>query len=147
MKTFFAALCLVCGIVSSTWANGLIVVDEPVDMLRILPPPPHPPFPPHRPLPPRPIHRLLPLDLKRQQVEVQIKDQIATTQVLQVFENNTSQRFEGTFLFPLPAGAHVNDFSMEINGAQVPAELLDATKARQIYEDIVRKALDPALFE
>ena len=147
MKTFFAVLCLVCGIVSSTWANGLIVVDEPVDMPRLLPPPPHPPFPSHRPLPPRPIHRLLPLDLKRQQVEVQIKDQIATTQVLQVFENNTSLRFEGTFLFPLPAGAHVNDFSMEINGAQVPAELLDATKARQIYEDIVRKALDPALFE
>jgi len=148
MKTLFVALWIVCGLVSSTLANGLIVVDEPVEMPRIMPPvPPHPPFPPHRPLPPRPIHRLMPLDLKRQQVEVQIKDQIATTQVLQVFENNTSNRFEGTFLFPLPAGAHVNDFSMEINGELVKAELLDAAKARQIYEEIVRKALDPALFE
>jgi len=145
MKPLFVALWIVCGLVSSALANGLIVVDEPVDLPRILPP--LPPFPPHRPLPPRPIHRLMPLDLKRQQVEVEIKDQIATTQVLQVFENNSSSRFEGTFLFPLPAGAHVNDFSMEINGALVKAELLDAAKARQIYEDIVRKALDPALFE
>jgi RHS repeat-associated protein len=36
---------------------------------------------------------------------------------------------------------------MEINGEVVKAELLDATKARQLYEDIVRKSLDPALFE
>jgi Ca-activated chloride channel family protein len=99
------------------------------------------------PLPPRPIHRHLPLELKRQTVEAKIQDQIATTQVTQVFENTSSHRFEGTFLFPLPANAHIQDFSMEINGELVKAELLDATKARQVYEDIVRKSLDPALFE
>ena len=41
----------------------------------------------------------------------------------------------------------IKDFSMEINGEMVSAELLDATKARQIYEDIVRQIKDPALLE
>ena len=36
---------------------------------------------------------------------------------------------------------------MEVNGKMQKAELLDSAKARKIYEDIVRKALDPALFE
>jgi Ca-activated chloride channel family protein len=36
---------------------------------------------------------------------------------------------------------------MKINGEMVSAELLDATKARQIYEDIVRQIKDPALLE
>ncbi len=133
----------------SLQANGLIIVDEPVDLpVIILPPhPPHPPFPPRRPMPPRPIHRMMPLELQSQRVEIRIRDQIATTDVVQVFRNDTSNRFEGTFLFPIPAGAHVNEFAMEVNGEVVKAELLDAAKARQIYEDIVRKALDPALFE
>lgn len=133
-------------------AHGLIVVDEPVLILPV-PPPHHPPHPPHPPVlppwprPPRPMHQLMPLDLERQQVEVKITSQVAITEVRQVFRNPTSQRLQGTFLFPIPAGAHVSEFSMDIDGEMVPAELLDADKARRIYEDIVRRAQDPALFE
>jgi Ca-activated chloride channel family protein len=144
MKSF-PALCslLLCLIATSqSWAAGLVIVDEPVDLPRILPP-----IPPRPPSPPRPIHRHIPLEITRQTVEVNIEDQIATTQVTQVFENTTSHRFEGTFVFPLPPNAHIQDFAMEINGELVKAELLDATKARQLYEDIVRRSLDPALFE
>ena len=36
---------------------------------------------------------------------------------------------------------------MFINGKETEGELLDANKARKIYEDIVRKAQDPALLE
>src|SRR3989442_15058002 len=36
---------------------------------------------------------------------------------------------------------------MDIGGKMVEAELLSADKARKIYEDIVRKARDPALME
>src|SRR5208283_5773652 len=54
---------------------------------------------------------------------------------------------EGTFVFPVPKGAHIDKFTMEINGKQVEAELLPADKARRIYEDIVSKLKDPALLE
>ena len=85
--------------------------------------------------------------MKYHHVDVKIKDQIAVTSVDQVFYNPNDQRLEGTYLFPIPAGAQIDTFTMFINGTQVEAELLSAEKARKIYEDIVRSMRDPALLE
>src|SRR5258705_6460604 len=99
--------------------------------------------PPHRPPPPA----TEPLEVSYTKIDSKIKDQIATTSVDQEFYNPNARQLEGTFLFPVPKGAQINKFSMEINGKQVEAELLAADKARGIYEDIVRKLKDPALLE
>ena len=142
---FLPAILLCPGLGESAYANGLIIVDK----AHVLPRPPHPrpPWPPH-PIPPhRPIRQFLPLELKTQNVEVTIKDQVAVTKLRQVFYNPSDRRMEGTFLFPVPKGTRIDKFSMEVNGKMQKAELLDSAKARKIYEDIVRKALDPALFE
>lgn len=80
-------------------------------------------------------------------VHVTIKDQIATTMVEQEFYNPNPSRLEGTYLFPVPKGTHLDRFTMEIAGKPVEAELLPADRARKIYEDIVRRAKDPALLE
>jgi Ca-activated chloride channel family protein len=89
----------------------------------------------------------VPLELRSQKVEVTIEDQLATTRVEQVFYNGGSRAVEGEFLFPLPAEAHVDRFRMDVNGQMTDAELLDAEKARGIYEKIVRETRDPALLE
>ena len=65
----------------------------------------------------------------------------------QEFYNPNPSRLEGTYLFPIPKGAQIDKFTMDIGGKMVEAELLPAAKARQIYEDIVRKLKDPALLE
>ena len=80
-------------------------------------------------------------------MDVKIDSQIATTTVDEEFYNPNSQRLEGTYLFPVPKGAQIDKFTMDIGGRQVEAELLSADKARKIYEDIVRKMRDPALLE
>jgi len=80
-------------------------------------------------------------------VNARVTDQIAVTSVDQEFYNPNPQRLEGTFIFPVPKGAQLNKFTMEIDGKQVEAELLSAEKARRIYEDIVRRMKDPALLE
>lgn len=85
--------------------------------------------------------------MSRLKVDTSIKDQVAVTTVNQDFYNPNDSRIEGTFIFPAPKGATIDKFTMEIDGKQVSAELLKADKARGIYEDIVRKARDPALFE
>ena len=141
-------LFLVLGSGERAHGNGLIIVDKAYPAPLIHPPRhPHPPWPP-RPIPPhRPIRQFLPLELRTQNVEVEIKDQVAVTRLRQVFYNPSDRRMEGTFIFPVPKGARIDKFSMEVNGKMQKAELLDAKKARKIYEDIVRKALDPALFE
>lgn len=76
-----------------------------------------------------------------------IKDQVAQTKIEQEFYNPNPQQLEGTFIMPLPKGAHLEKFKMEVNGKMTEAELLSADKAKGIYEEIVRKAKDPALLE
>ncbi|MEW6305994.1 MAG: VIT domain-containing protein, partial [Verrucomicrobiota bacterium] len=111
------------------------------------PPRPPPPFVPPRPRPTPPPVVLMPLELASHQVHARLRDQLAVTTVEQVIYNPNPRRLEGTFLFPLPKGAHINKFTMEIGGKPVEAELLAADKARRIYEDIVRSMKDPALLE
>lgn len=133
--------------VPQTHADGFIVVDEA--HWRILPPqPPRPPVPPpHWPPPvPRP-YIFAPLEVTYHHVKVKIDGQVATTSVDQEFFNPNPARLEGTYLFPIPKGAQIDKFTMDIGGRQAEAELLSADKARKIYEDIVRKAKDPALME
>ena len=96
----------------------------------------------------RPGHfAFAPLEVSYHRVSVEIKDQVAVTSVDQEFYNPNGARMEGTYLFPLPEGAHIDKFSMDVNGRMTDAELLDAAKAKSIYEEIVRKYRDPALLE
>ena len=115
-------------IVSNARGDGFIVVERPF-LVR----PGHFPF--------------APLDVASHHVEVKIDGQVAVTSIDQEFYNPNDQRQEGTYMFPVPKDAHIDKFSMEIGGKMVDAELLPADKARQIYEDIVRKMRDPALLE
>lgn len=124
----FAAAMLLAAFTRPVAADGLIIVPEPM---------PRPDAP----------HAFSPLEVKRHHVNVTIDGQVATTHVDQVFVNPTGRRLEGTYLFPLPEGAEIDAFTMSIAGEQVEAELLDADKARAIYERIVRQAKDPALLE
>jgi len=111
------------------------------DGVIVIPRPPYPePHPDYRSTP-------YPLEVRYHKVEVEIKDGIALTDIKQEFYNPTSSRLEGLYIFPVPEGAVINSFSMDINGKEAKAELLDAEKAKKIYEDIVRSMKDPALLE
>ena len=109
-------------------ADGLIIIDRPPHHV-----PGHFPF--------------APMEVTYHRVNVSIDDQVATTSVDQEFRNTSGARLEGTYMFPLPDGAAIDKFSMDIDGKEMEAELLPADKARAIYEDIVRRHKDPALLE
>ena len=99
------------------------------------------------PRPPRAVPSFAPLEVSFTKADVKIKDQFATTKVEQEFYNPNPRALEGTFLFPVPKGAQLDKFTMNIDGKPVEAELLAADKARGLYEDIVRRQRDPALLE
>src|SRR6478672_4176948 len=121
------AACLF-GAIFHVRADGFIVVERP-----FLIPPGHFPF--------------APLEVSSHHVDVKIDGQVAVTSIDQEFYNPNDQRLEGIYMFPVPKGAHIDKFSIEIGGKMVDAELLRADKAHQIYEDIVRRMRDPALLE
>src|SRR6266481_374742 len=90
---------------------------------------------------------LPPLAMLNHKVSIAIDDQVAVTKVEQTFRNHTDRPLEATYVFPVPKGASVNQFTMWADGKEVKGELVEAAKAREIYTAIVRRTQDPGLLE
>lgn len=87
------------------------------------------------------------LKIDHHRVRVEIDGQIARTAISMEFENDGAGLAEGTFIFPLPMGAAVENLVMYINGVPIEARVLEADEAREYYDAIVRQYRDPALLE
>ncbi len=130
------------------WGQGLLVVVDPNQQVRLPRPPiiwpPHPPRPPHRrPVPPPPAsYKIAEFD-----VSARLVDQVAQVRVSQSFVNTGSRQLEVSFIFPLPYDGAIDQMTLLVDGKEYPAKLLSAEEARRLYEDIVRKNKDPALLE
>ncbi len=99
-------------------------------------------------IPGRPMHIIADepyFTVKYHHVKCDIQDQVATTYVDQVFVNESGREMEATYIFPLPAGAVVQKFTLHADGKEIQANLLGKDEAQKIYEDIVRRRKDPAL--
>ncbi|MCP3690666.1 MAG: hypothetical protein GY917_00615, partial [Planctomycetaceae bacterium] len=131
---------------SVTSAQGVLVDIRPDHSYRL----PRPIHPPHLPHPiPHPIPRPAPSSYKIQElaVNVNLVDQVAKVQVSQSFVNTGSRQMEVCFVFPLPYDGAVDRLTFLVDGKEYAAKLLDAKKARAIYEGYIRRNQDPALLE
>lgn len=132
---------LFLGIANPVQADG-IIIPPPCPPEGCPPVPCIPEFCP--PVPPRPLSQLV---IRYHRVSVTIENQLATTRVDQVFYNPNSWAVEGVYLFPLPAGAVVNEFKLWVDDQPVEGKILNADEARRIYEEMVRSLKDPGLLE
>ena len=80
-------------------------------------------------------------------VRVDLVDRVLRYEITETFVNRGSRVGEADFMFPLPKGAAFQDLKLSINGEMVAGETMSADRARQIYEEIVRRQRDPALLE
>jgi len=85
--------------------------------------------------------------VKYHHVSIRVRDQVAHVSVDQEFVNTGRGMIEVEYLFPVPPGAAIKGMTLMVNGKEFKAELMEADKARKIYEDIVRRKKDPALLE
>src|SRR5262249_23549701 len=88
-----------------------------------------------------------PLKVKSIRFTAKITDQVAVTQVEQVFENDTPYLLEGVYFFPLPDNVSITEFAMWDGDKRLVGEVRSRDEARRIYNDIVRARRDPALLE
>jgi Ca-activated chloride channel homolog len=102
---------------------------------------------PPMPMPPRPVPIPRVLNIKSVKITTKIDAQVATTKVEQVFENDTPYRLEGSYFFPIPENASITDFAIYDGDKRMAAEIVEKAKARQIYNEIVRRQIDPGLLE
>lgn len=80
-------------------------------------------------------------------VRVDLADRVLHYEITETYVNRGGRVGEADFMFPLPKGAAFQDLKLSINGEMVSGETMSADRARQIYEEIVRKQRDPALLE
>ncbi len=87
------------------------------------------------------------MELLDHYADISVVNSICRVEVKETFKNPYDYNIEGEYIFPLPKGAVPSKFSLVINGKEVEGEVLEREEARRIYEDIVRRMIDPALLE
>lgn len=97
---------------------------------------------------PRPVPQLpTALPVKSIEITTKIDAQVARTHVEQVFRNDTRFTLEGTYFFPIPETASIVEFAIWENGKKLVGEVRSREEARRIYDEIVRRNIDPGLLE
>jgi Ca-activated chloride channel family protein len=80
-------------------------------------------------------------------VRVIVDGPVAHVEVDEWFENRGWGLAEGHYLYPLPADVALSGVSLFQGEEELRGEVMDAARAREIYEEIVRRRKDPALVE
>ena len=78
-------------------------------------------------------------------IRATIEGRVARIEVEEQFRNNGGGMAEGTYHYPLAGEAVFQSLSLWMGEQEMRGELMDAGKARGIYEEIVRRRRDPAL--
>lgn len=93
-----------------------------------------------------PDARLL-IQLQKVDVKAEVLGNIAHTRIEMVFYNPNMRVLEGQLQFPLLDGQTVTKFALDINGELRPAVPVDKVKGQQVFEEVSRARIDPALLE
>ena len=88
-----------------------------------------------------------PVRLQSVSINVELVGGQAQTDVLLVFRNPNRRVLEGELQFPLLAGQQVTAFALDVVGRMRDAVPVEKDKGRQVFEDIVRRGIDPGLLE
>lgn len=80
-------------------------------------------------------------------IKVEVAANIATTTFDIVFQNPNNRILEGEFEFPLADGQHIVRYALDIEGKLREGVVAEKAKARQAFENTVRRQIDPGLVE
>ncbi|MCW1924537.1 VIT domain-containing protein [Luteolibacter arcticus] len=87
------------------------------------------------------------LEIEKAEVDIRVVGGVARTEMELVFRNDTKRMVEGEFTLPLPEGATVSSYALEVNGALREAVAVEKERASRAYETIKRQMIDPGIVE
>lgn len=87
------------------------------------------------------------LALSRVDIRVALTGFLSQTTLTLTFKNDTDRLLEGELVFPLPEGATVSGYGLDVNGEMVDGVPVEKQKARIAFEKETRKGVDPGLVE
>lgn len=120
-----AALLLAVSSFGTLMGQGWIEGERPRDIL----------------VPPGGVHKV------RSAVHMNVAGRVAHVTVEEWFRNDGPALGEAVYHYPLPGEAVFMRYSLWQDETELTGEMMDARRAREIYESIVRKRKDPALIE
>uniref|UniRef100_A0A8P4GAG5 von Willebrand factor A domain-containing protein 5A n=1 Tax=Dicentrarchus labrax TaxID=13489 RepID=A0A8P4GAG5_DICLA len=88
-----------------------------------------------------------PVPLKSVEVELEVRDHVATVVSTLNYENKEDKPLEAVFVFPLPGDAAVCHFSATIGQTQIVAEVKEKQEAREEYDDALSSGQQAFLLE
>ncbi len=88
-----------------------------------------------------------PLKVRKQHIDVEVKDQVARAPVDEVFENLADKPLAALYLLPLPEGAAVSGFASWVDGRRVESVIREKDQAKKEYEAAQAARAQPAMLE
>ena len=88
-----------------------------------------------------------PIELRRLEVRALVSGLYAETNQTMEFYNPNGRPLEGSLVFPMPDGAVVSGYALDVEGRMVDGVVVPKKEARRILEAEVRKGVDPGLVE
>ena len=88
-----------------------------------------------------------PLSIERMDVQVSATAFLAETTTTIIFRNDNARALEGELVFPLPEGATLSGYALDVEGVLIDGVVVEQQKARIVFEQEVRKGIDPGLAE
>ncbi|MFT6864062.1 MAG: tetratricopeptide (TPR) repeat protein, partial [Akkermansiaceae bacterium] len=74
-------------------------------------------------------------------------EDLAQTTITVTFRSSISRITEGEFAIPLPPGATISGYALDVNGEMRESSVVEKERARFAYESIKRKKIDPGFIE
>lgn len=87
------------------------------------------------------------LRLSQVETQVHVAGALSETKTIVTFCNSLGRVLEGTLHFPLPEGATVSGYGLDVNGQMVDGVIVEKDKGRVVFEKEVRRGVDPGLVE
>ena len=88
-----------------------------------------------------------PIQLQSLDMRAEIVGGMARTRVEMLFANPNDRVLEGELQFPLLAGQEIDGFALDINGELRDAVPIEKAKGKEVFEEVIRRRVDPALLE
>ena len=86
-------------------------------------------------------------EIKYHIVNVTIDDRYAMTHVDQEFHNPNNTTLMGTYLFPVPKGAVLSNFTVNIDGNERTSTVMAANEAQELFQQAVMENEDASLLQ
>jgi hypothetical protein len=87
------------------------------------------------------------LSIHSLKIDVHVHGRLADVIMNADIKNSSDDTDEGNFSLRLPSDAVVTGYALDVEGKMISGQLLDQPKARNVYEDEIRKGIDPGLAE